>query len=541
MKQVSKTLALAVALTLIPLLLTNAPQGNASVPVFDPKNQFTVAIVESEWSNPVSFLLLRKTSKANRNDSETMLCPKLGEGDCVQTAGNHDYVYEGAVVLPVCAESSAVYCIEGLELKNGEGNWRKAPFNRSIAGSVQTAVPEIGYPGGGTISLFETGEDAKSQDLDGYAIYAAFDLHPMAINTTKPIFERFDLRVIPYTLQKGSFSELIASTYVQKDGTKQVRFSGCNQKSIVWCEASQRGRPTDFPKDVAARVTLRVPNQVTGWLGGRLTKAEIRVTKIDATTNQLKISGYPATVGLAEAILERASLPDNFGPFSLKEHLINNPSSSGVSFKGSEGILSFGALDAIKDAVKDKSVSEETVWSLRSYLYYGNSYTQCLQDDSNLVGLVTTNATTFDDVPPSFEGGILTYKIGGLHYDSKGGLTSGTYDLVIRSDVARCLYKFTKAPIQASISIAYETGEEKIATQVVNERDGWLHLGAYNFSYSAPTIRIKLTQNAVADSPTSKIAISSSKKMSTITCTKGKTSKKITGVIPKCPVGYKKK
>ena len=214
-----------------------------------------------------------------------------------------------------------------------------------------------------------------------------------------------------------------------------------------------------------------------------------------------------------------------------------------MAIRGSD-VLSFGALDAIKDSIKDKSVSEETVWSLSSYR---NSDTQCLQDDSNLVGLVTTNATAFAGVPPSFEGGILTYKIGGLHYDSKGGLTSGNYDLVIRSDVARCLYKFTKAPIQASISIAYETGEEKIATQVVNERDGWLHLGAYNFSYSAPTIRIKLTQDAVADSPTPsatptpKIAIATPKKMSTITCIKGKTTKKITGVIPKCPAGYKKK
>ena len=539
MKQVSKTLALAVALTLIPLLLTNAPQGNASVPDFDPKNQFKVSILESEWSNTPSYLALRKTSKANRNDFETMLCPKWGEGDCVQTAGNHYYQYEGTVVLPVCAESSAVYCIEGLELKIGEGNWRKARFNRSIAGPVQTAVPEIGYPGGGTISLFETGEDAKSQDLDGYAIYASFELYPTAIDITKPRFERLDLRVTPYTRETGVFSEQTASTNVEKDGTKHIRFSGCG---LVWCEASQRGRPTDFPKDVAARVTLRVPNALTGWLGGRLTKAEIGVTKIDATTNQLKIGGYPATVGRAVAILERASLPDNL-PDYLKEFIINHPSIDSMAIRGSD-VLSFGALDAIKDSIKDKSVSEETVWSLSSYR---NSDTQCLQDDSNLVGLVTTNATAFAGVPPSFEGGILTYKIGGLHYDSKGGLTSGNYDLVIRSDVARCLYKFTKAPIQASISIAYETGEEKIATQVVNERDGWLHLGAYNFSYSAPTIRIKLTQDAVADSPTPsatptpKIAIATPKKMSTITCIKGKTTKKITGAIPKCPAGYKKK
>jgi hypothetical protein len=31
------------------------------------------------------------------------------------------------------------------------------------------------------------------------------------------------------------------------------------------------------------------------------------------------------------------------------------------------------------------------------------------------------------------------------------------------------------------------------------------------------------------------------KKQSTITCVKGKTSKKVTAVSPKCPTGYKKK
>jgi hypothetical protein len=30
-------------------------------------------------------------------------------------------------------------------------------------------------------------------------------------------------------------------------------------------------------------------------------------------------------------------------------------------------------------------------------------------------------------------------------------------------------------------------------------------------------------------------------KKTTITCSKGKTSKKVTGVKPKCPAGYKKK
>ena len=54
---------------------------------------------------------------------------------------------------------------------------------------------------------------------------------------------------------------------------------------------------------------------------------------------------------------------------------------------------------------------------------------------------------------------------------------------------------------------------------------------------------VKLAEKYVADNPyvESKVTNSSSNKKTTITCTKGKTSKKVTAVNPKCPVGYVKK
>lgn len=521
MNKSSRAFGFGIIFALVPVLFSTLPEVMAADSSFDPKKQFRVTIHESDWFNYPSFLALRKTSKTNEKDFETMLCPEWGLDDCAQTSENHFYQYEGTVVLPYCTNSSVIYCVEGLELKNGNGAWRKAPFIRNISGPIQAAVPEIGYPGGGTISLFETGEVAKSSVLDGYAIYASFEIYPTAINQKNPRFDGLDLRVTPYTLEKGVFAEQKASTNVKSDGTKHITFSTFGE-NIVWSENSLRGRKTDFPSDVAARVTLRVPNTVTGWLGGRLTRAEISVDKINATTNKLKIGGYPATIGRASTILDRATTPEYF-----QNELLRSPNSSGFGYRGSNGV--FGVLDAIKESMNDKSVSEETRWSLNSY---PNSTTQCLQDDSNLVGLVTTNATVFDAVPPSFNDGLLTYKIGGLHYDSKGGLASGNYDLVMRSDVARCLYKFSNAPIQASISIAYETGDKQIATQVVNERDGWLYLGAYNFGYSSPTIQVKLTQ---APTPAAK------SKSVTILCIKGKITKKVTAVNPKCPSGYKKK
>jgi hypothetical protein len=101
----------------------------------------------------------------------------------------------------------------------------------------------------------------------------------------------------------------------------------------------------------------------------------------------------------------------------------------------------------------------------------------------------------------------------------------GTYDLVIKSEVARCIYGFSNAPIQASISIVGSNGENKVATTVINEKNGWLYLSANGFTYSSPIIKVKLSQ-------------AKNQKYS-ISCVKGKVTKKVTGTKPKCPAGFK--
>ena len=114
----------------------------------------------------------------------------------------------------------------------------------------------------------------------------------------------------------------------------------------------------------------------------------------------------------------------------------------------------------------------------------------------------------------------------------------------MRSDIARCLYGFSSAPIKAEISITSDDGEKKVATTIVNEKNGWLYLSAKGFTFSSPTINVKLSQEQVVAIPTptpSAVAKPVAKKSVTISCVKGKTTKKVSGTSPKCPTGYKKK
>jgi hypothetical protein len=94
------------------------------------------------------------------------------------------------------------------------------------------------------------------------------------------------------------------------------------------------------------------------------------------------------------------------------------------------------------------------------------------------------------------------------------------------SKVARCFYNFTNAPIGASVSVQTDKGVQNVATTVVNEKNGLLYITAKNFTFSSPTLKIKLTQKK--------------NQKYTITCKKGTVSKPVTGTAPKCPKGFKK-
>ena len=190
------------------------------------------------------------------------------------------------------------------------------------------------------------------------------------------------------------------------------------------------------------------------------------------------------------------------------------------------------------DAGGDNATYAQTVWAAKSM---NNQYQQCMKGVNTLSGIVSTNSTMYIGSPPTFNQAdqSLDYKVVSPHYLPGGTEFKGSYDLVIRSDVARCIYGFSSAPISATISVISSDGTAQVATTLVREKDGWLTLSAKNFTFSAPTVKVSLTQEA--PKPAEIVRPAAKAKKSTITCIKGKTSKKVVGSKPLCPAGYKKK
>ena len=125
----------------------------------------------------------------------------------------------------------------------------------------------------------------------------------------------------------------------------------------------------------------------------------------------------------------------------------------------------------------------------------------------------------------------------------------------MNSEVARCIYGFSNAPISAKIEIASDDGSSSVATTTLNQKDGWLRLSANGFHYSIPQIKIKLTQEKVvvaepapSATPVASVVPVASvapvapvvRVLKTIKCMKGITVKKVTATKPTCPKGYKK-
>ena len=95
---------------------------------------------------------------------------------------------------------------------------------------------------------------------------------------------------------------------------------------------------------------------------------------------------------------------------------------------------------------------------------------QCLQNDKGIEGFVSTNATQYSAGPPKYnkQTATLDYRVAAPHYRSGGEKFFGIYHLIMKSDLARCLYGFSKAPLNASISVVDDEGVTTTGTRNIS-------------------------------------------------------------------------
>jgi hypothetical protein len=164
---------------------------------------------------------------------------------------------------------------------------------------------------------------------------------------------------------------------------------------------------------------------------------------------------------------------------------------------------------------------------------------ECVSE-GKIDGILATNATQYAPSPPTFIESTqeLSYQLAAPHFKVAAEEFKGTYSLVISQKLARCIWGSSLTNASAKVSILSSDGKTSVTTQTLKSSSGFYYFNISGFGFSAPTIRVKLAQNSASPTTTPQ---KSPVVKSTITCLKGKTTKKVTAVNPKCPAGYKKK
>ena len=304
-----------------------------------------------------------------------------------------------------------------------------------------------------------------------------------------------DAAVIPYVEKPGDYH---SSSIVQcgKNGKSQM----CDGKpdECAWTDEGKCGFRTAFVGNPKVTLKIRISNEIGGWFRGRLKENEIDIDKFSSKNNRVTVSARPVEVAkfsvqVKKEQISAKALKAMQSPFSDPSEMFLGGRTAAVFSTDGWANAPFTFMDELRTQAKDTADYVTSMWNFETVDESSNN--RCLADTSRVLGLVTTNATAYDGTSPDFKGGMLTYRVGGMHYLPGGSdLSLGTYDLAIRSDVARCLYGFSKAPLSGTVSVVNDKGAKTTATTVVSEKNGWLKLAAYGFTFSKKTIKVKITK-----------------------------------------------
>lgn len=430
-----------------------------------------------------------QATTGTREEYTARLCPNGVDGE---NCNPEKAFVQAHSIISVCKSETEVGCVESLRAQVSGSPWIKANFIRGVEGQKYSAKSQ-GAIDAGEISLWEIPGLTHSGGTNSYAVVAKIK---QVYNRATQRFDAIALsaNVSPFT-QRGSSGPVEVA---EGDANGMIRIFTRHDPACIWQDPQSCGVVEDFPPNTRIEVSIRTPSTITGWFRGRLQAPEIAIDTISSASNRITVAGLVVNVPRVAILANQAETPAEIAKIIASTGGKNalGPLFTGRSirdFFSNEGERVFYVLDGLRKTAKDTSQGSSSLWNFTTI--ETNSAQPCFADKSSVLGVVTTNATAYLGDPPSFEAGALNYKVAGMHYLPDGKtLSLGTYDLIMSGKVARCLYGFSSAPVQASIQVVSEGGEATVATTEVSERNGWLKLAAYGFTFSEKNIRVKLSQ-----------------------------------------------
>lgn len=488
MRILKKTL---VALLVVALMPAQAAWGEQFVPEGVDESKGEVAVLVKDIFTISGSWVRNMGTKDDFGNNP--FCSSYTSESCRDSAKSNLLVNQ---MIPLCAVDASGSCIEGLDVYTTGGAKQPAQFVRSVGGVTFPKSATTPLPAGYTPSIWEAPGLPNASGSDKYVVGARvvwrLENGRVSLNSFSAIVNAVE------ELQDSRFKAHGVGT-ATRNGKTFTYLGQMGEYTTVDCAATDDNycaKVVDFAENTRVALSLRLSKQLTGWLQGRIAKPSISVTSINSSLNRVVVDASPVVVPqlYVETRLDQMS-------GWLREAMNWWHTSGGLAWSNqkwrifsSEGEVAVRISKSLAHQAKDTAAHVSTSWNFNS-LRKVSTGNRCLDDSSKLVGLVTTNALAYNGGAPEFKYGFLNYQVAGAHYLPDGVTPfQGSYDLALRSETARCLYGFSQAPISATISVVGSRGEKKIATTVVREKGGWLTLAAYGFTFSSPTIKVKLTQ-----------------------------------------------
>jgi len=493
----------------------------------------------------------------NSPDPYKTFCSTLKDKACIEGTSMNLWSH-----LSPCSADAVTNCIENFYAVDESGKKVFGEFVRytnpdskwSFDEDVGVNFPKTKGMGGVWKLAGLTGATSDLFYVSAYANMSVEKAKGSALTSQRFGVGEFEVGISPIKEINGNYSASVASDSSNKslDGSlsggvgASYALDVAEQDNCVMLESSKCLQRQDFAPTYRYGVTIKLGSKLSGWFHGRIYRPDLSITS-SGSGQLIQIDALPVLVPSVRKKVPTDQITPELRAYLLQDRQFGE--GSGYLMPGNSGKDALDQAGLWLPLIKDTATKSLQYWSFRMLNTWGESadLQRCSNSSTDISGIVTTNALTYSAGPPAFnkKDESLDYKVLSPHYTAKGDLAVGTYDLLLNSAVARCIYGFSKAPISGSISIVNESGQSNVATTIINEKNGWLFMSANGFTYSSPTVKVKLQQEpeptpsptAIAPSPTPTKAPVVKK---SITCTKGKTKKVVTGSNPKCPTGVKK-
>lgn len=350
-------------------------------------------------------------------NSKDQLCETLGESPCANVKTDR---FNGSYVLPVCTDAAQILCLEGVNVYMDAS--AKANFIRQIdapTAKVNAAAAAAGIPAGGATTLWA--------GVDGRTYAVSVEVQVQIVNG-KMTANTFSAVVNPYTVANGAYSAAKLTKVGGKTYIDDQRELNC-----AWVENGACGELQDFDLSTRVGLSFRLGKPTAQFFSARLAKPTLAVAKAPGA-NQIAVTveGTPVSVQQLSVKLATNKVPKglNVGGAPRGKFDYSLDTTSNVT--------------ALRSVMANKASGIRTFWSVTNQDDSRITQSTKCKAASGVAGLVATDAMIADNFTAAKSGSALRQTINGLLTNPDGKADSGSLDLVLATDFARCVFGLPK-------------------------------------------------------------------------------------------------